>query len=205
MHGGSSDEVAHLQQEELRVGAAELAAVRAELWVVVAKVLGRLESRMGRMHRRRLGLQQLDGMGVLSSFSIGAARLACWITRRRSVDPLRGHGGAPFGGLVALAPTQQVPTYRVDGRLLGGTGWQVAAVRVRISSLCLSCSRARAAWFALRGCAQDYCTVVQLRCQSQSVPLARLVKPWCSSKTITCDCRHKLKRRIPLTRCGPQH
>ena len=42
MHGGSSDEAAHLQ-EELRVGAAELAAVRAELRAVVAKVLGRLE------------------------------------------------------------------------------------------------------------------------------------------------------------------
>ena len=91
----------------------------------------------------------LGGLGRQHYSAPGAARLACWITRRRSVDPLRGHGGAPFGGLVALAPTQQVPTYRVDGRLLGGTGWQVADVRVRISSLCLSCSRARAAWFVL--------------------------------------------------------
>ena len=42
MHDGSIDEAAHLQ-EELRVGAAELAAVPAESRAVVAKVLGRLE------------------------------------------------------------------------------------------------------------------------------------------------------------------
>jgi hypothetical protein len=41
MHDGSIDEAAHLQ-EELRVGAAELAAVPAESRAVVAKVLGRL-------------------------------------------------------------------------------------------------------------------------------------------------------------------
>jgi hypothetical protein len=127
----------------------------------------------------------------------GAARLASWITRRRSVL---------YVGTVELRledwwlslPLSRSPLTVVDGRLLGGTGWQVAAVRVRVSSLFLS--RARAAWFALRGCACDrtfYCSPTTM-----PVALARLVKPWCSSKTITCDW-HKLKRRIPLTRCGP--
>jgi hypothetical protein len=121
MHGGSSDEVAHLQQEELRVGAAELAAVRAELRVVVAKVLGRLESRMGRMHRRRLGLQQLDGTGVLSSFSIGAARLACWITRRRSVVYV-GTAELRLEDWWLSPPLSRPSLAVVDGCLLGGTG-----------------------------------------------------------------------------------
>ena len=54
MHDGSSDEAAHLQ-EELRVGAAELAAVRAELRAVVAKVLGRLEGLRGELQELKTG------------------------------------------------------------------------------------------------------------------------------------------------------
>jgi hypothetical protein len=87
-----------------------------------------------RMRRRRLGLQQLDGMGFhpaspSSSAALKARckarckarRLAVWactsaicarcgstgvLDHAKEVGPLRGHGGAPFGGLVALAATQ---------------------------------------------------------------------------------------------------
>ena len=59
MHDGSSDEAAHLQ-EELRVGAAELAAVWAELRVVVAKVLGRLEGLRGELQELKMGKARSD-------------------------------------------------------------------------------------------------------------------------------------------------
>ena len=52
MHDGSIDEAAHLQ-EELRVGAAELAAVPAESRAVVAKVLGRLGGLRGELQELR--------------------------------------------------------------------------------------------------------------------------------------------------------
>jgi hypothetical protein len=52
MHDGSIDEAAHLQ-EELRVGAAELAAVPAESRAVVAKVLGRLGALRGELQELR--------------------------------------------------------------------------------------------------------------------------------------------------------
>jgi hypothetical protein len=59
MHDGSSDEAAHLQ-EELRVGAAELAAVRAESRAVVVKVLGRLEGLRGELQELKTGKARSD-------------------------------------------------------------------------------------------------------------------------------------------------
>ena len=59
MHDGSIDEAAHLQ-EELRVGAAELAAVPAESRAVVAKVLGRLEGLRGELQELKTGKARSD-------------------------------------------------------------------------------------------------------------------------------------------------
>jgi hypothetical protein len=69
----------------------------------------------------------------------GAARLASWITRRRSVL---------YVGTVELRledwwlslPLSRPILAVVDGCLLGGTGWQLAALCVRVSSLSLSLS-----------------------------------------------------------------
>eukprot|EP01046_Picozoa_sp_COSAG06_P089436 COSAG06_NODE_35819_length_455_cov_0.848315_1_plen_100_part_10 len=59
MHGAGSNDAAGLE-DELRVGAAELAEVPAESRAVLAKVLGRLEGLRGELEELKAGKLELE-------------------------------------------------------------------------------------------------------------------------------------------------